>query len=264
METATSAYKSTLVVLAHPEQRSFNGSWAKASVKACEALGDSVQISDLVADGFNPVESALHYSTFRDLPAGEVFDPLKAQEQAAATNGIPADVAIEMEKIQLADRVIIHFPLWWFGPPAILKGWLDRCLVHGALHNVEERFDKGRCRGKKVLFCVSTGATADECSFAGKEGDINLLLWPLAYTFRYLGFTVLEPQLAHGVHGYFEGASESALERRLNSLLADHSAVMGKFDALPTISFNSDSDFNSNGVLKPGAPEHTPFIRHDR
>jgi len=216
----------TLVVIAHPESGSFNGSWAKATIDACKKLGHTVLVSDLVADNFDPVERASQYPTKKHSP----FDPLKAQEQATANGELPADVAIEVEKLRKSDRVIIHFPLWWFGPPAILKGWLDRCLVHGALHTIDERFDNGRCTKKEVLFCVSTGATAHECSYSGKEGDINMLLWPLAYTFRYLGFTVLKPHYAHGVHGYFEGAEKISLENRLKKQIDQHEKMIVQFD----------------------------------
>ncbi len=248
----------TLVVVAHPEPRSFTGSWAHASIAASEKSGHTVLLSDLVTDRFNPVESALCYATNSD----PLFDPLKAQEQAAAAGELPADVAAEMQKIIVADRIIVHFPIWWFGPPAILKGWLDRCLVHGGLHTVDQRFDAGQCRSKKVLFCVSTGATEVECSMNGKEGNLDMLLWPLAYTFRYLGFEVLQPQAVHGVHGYFEGAEEAALQGKLAKVLDDHTAVIAQFDKQPLMAFNADTDFDDAGRLKTDAISHSAFIRH--
>lgn len=249
--------ETTLVVVAHPEPRSFNGSWAQASVNASRELGHTVLFSDLVADGFNPVESAARY---RD--HGDLFDPLKAQEQAAETGTLPQDVAAEMEKIIAADRVIVHFPLWWFGPPAILKGWLDRCLVHGALHTVDSRFDQGHCTDKKVMLCATTGASASECAFSGKEGDINMLLWPVAYTFRYLGFAVAQSQVVHGVHGYFEGAERSALENKLKTVLLQHKSVIERFDSLPLEQFNTDTDFDETGRLRDEAVSYNAFIRH--
>ena len=62
-------------------------------------------------------------------------------------------------------------------------------------------------------------------SRAGKEGDVHLLLWPLAYTLRYCGMAVHEPVLIHGVHGYFEGAGRRRRSRvRLSAALEDHGA----------------------------------------
>jgi len=248
----------TLIVLAHPEPRSFNGAWAGATRAACEAAGDTVLWSDLCAMGFDAVESARHYAQ----RGSGGFDPLKAQEAAAQTGGLPEDVAGEIAKLRQADRVVFHFPIWWFAPPAILKGWFDRVLVHGALHSVDQRFDAGQFRGRKALFCVTTGATEAESAFNGKEGDIQMLLWPAAHTLRYLGFSVLVPRVVHGVHGYFEGAEEDALRRRLRGVLDAQRDLMAGFEALPLMRFNADADFDAEGRLKPDRPSHSHFVRH--
>ena len=83
----------------------------------------------------------------------------------------------------------------------ILKGWFDRVLAHGLEHDTDRRFDRGRYRGRKALFCVTTGSKATESAYNGREGDVQMLLWPTAMTLRYLGFTVLVPEIIHGVHG---------------------------------------------------------------
>jgi NAD(P)H dehydrogenase (quinone) len=250
----------TLVVLAHPDARSFNGHWARASMEAFRSVGEEVVFSDLCADGFDAVEAARLYPAF---PDATQFDPLKAQEEAARNGGLPADVAREVEKLRAADRVIFHFPLWWFAPPAVLKGWCDRVLVHGLLHDVDNRFDRGRFRGRKALFCVTTGADEAESGHDGREGDARLQLWPLAITLRYCGFDVCEPLFAHGVHGYFTGADRERLEARLRDILSGHAAIADRFDALPLMRFNADADFDASGRLRKDAPSHSPFIRHE-
>lgn len=254
--------RSTLIVLAHPEPRSFNGSWARASAQSSEANGHSVIFSDLVAMGFDPVERRSHYDQLPEGDQNEPFDSLRMQDQAAKLDCLPADVATEIHKIRSADRIIFHFPLWWFGPPAILKGWLDRCLVHGALHTSAQRFDTGKCADKKVLFCVSTGSTALESSPAGKEGDARMLLWPLAYTLRYLGCTVLQPCVVHGVHGFHKGEAKMELEQRLAQRIADQHQLISGFDELPVMAFNRDDEFDDQGLLKPTATSYSSFIRH--
>ena len=72
----------TLIVLAHPDRRSFNGAWAEATAEASKALGHAVLWSDLASMGFDPVESARHYPGYS---GDRAFDPLKAQEEAAET-----------------------------------------------------------------------------------------------------------------------------------------------------------------------------------
>ncbi len=248
----------TLIVLAHPDRRSFNGTWAKATESASKALGHEVIWSDLCAMQFDPVEGASHYSGI-DIDAP--FDVLRAQEAASAAKMLPADVMREIEKIRQADRIVLHFPLWWFSPPAILKGWCDRVLVHGALHSVDARFDRGLCRGKRALFCVTTGSSAAESAYNGKEGDVRLLLWPLAYTMRYLGMTVLEPKIIHGVHAYHGDQAQHGLEARLTGEIDRHAQTIAAFDTRDIIPFNPDSDFDEGGSLRPDATSYSHFIR---
>lgn len=248
----------TLIVLAHPERRSFNGAWSDATEAAARAQGDRVLRSDLCQMGFDAVERADHY---RNWPKDTPFDPLKAQESAAVEGATPTDVATEVDKIRQADRIVLHFPLWWFAPPAILKGWFERAFQHGGLHDVDNRFDSGLCRGKSVLMCVTTGSRAEESAFNGKEGDVRLLLWPTAYTLRYLGFDVLEPLVVHGVHGYHRGDRLTELTERLGNVLVNQADVMAGFDGRPRLCFNADSDFDETGRLRADRPSYSPFIR---
>jgi NAD(P)H dehydrogenase (quinone) len=134
--------------------------------------------------------------------------------------------------------------------------------VHGALHDVDHRFDAGRMRASGRCFCVSTGASAVECGPGGKEGETRLLLWPLAYTLRYCGMDVCEPLLVHGVHGYFEGAEETrARNPPVRRCWPIRARIIATLDRRPTMPFNADSDFDATGRLRPGAPSHSPFIR---
>jgi NAD(P)H dehydrogenase (quinone) len=249
----------TLIVLAHPERQSFNGAWSDATEAAARSQGDTVLRSDLCQMCFDPVERSDHYP---DWPAETLFDPLKAQECAADTATSPQDVQAEVTKIRQADRLVLHFPLWWFSPPAILKGWFDRAFQHGALHDVDHRFDVGRCRVKSALLCVTTGSNANESAHNGKEGDVDLLLWPTAYTLRYLGFDVLEPVIVHGVHGYHRGDRQKALTDRLHNTLEAQATVMADFATRPRMRFNADTDFDDSGRLRGDRPSHSPFIRH--
>ena len=63
------------------------------------------------------------------------------------------------------------------------------------------RYDTGACRGKRMIACISTGASRESCSFDGREGDTRLVIWPLLFPFRYIGFDVLEPVIMDGIGG---------------------------------------------------------------
>lgn len=224
-------------------------------------MGHEILWSDLNAMGFDPVEKPSHY---RDLSDTRPFDVLKAQEHASASQKLPPDVEFEIAKLRQADRLVFHFPLWWFSLPAILKGWCDRVLANGAMHSADARFDRGLCLGKRALFCVTTGSTEHESSFNGKEGDVLMLLWPLAYTLRYLGFDIIQPRIVHGIHGYQRGRAKSEMLTRMKNEIESHRRTMAKFDTLPTIPFNRDADFDENGRLISNAKSHSSFIRTAR
>ena len=251
----------TLIVTAHPDRYSFNAAWAAKTKEACEIAGDTVLVSDLAEMAFDPVEARRHYPHVK---ASERFDVLRTQELAAAGGKLPEDVRLEIKKLRRADRIVFHFPLWWFSAPAILKGWFERVLAHGETHSVDQRFDSGQFKGRKAVFCVTTGSRESESAFNGKEGDIQLLLWPLAYALRYVGFTVLIPRVVHGVHGYHRGERAAELEARLTAILESQHSLLSQWEDLPKLEFNSDEDFDSEGRLKTERPSFSPFIRRDR
>ena len=186
------------IILAHPESKSFNGRLADLSRSGLETTGYEVTLSDLYTMRFDPCEAAYHY---KDRADSEHFHAQTEQRYNAEHDSTPVDVAEEQERLLACDVLVVHFPLWWFGPPAILKGWMDRVFVYGAVYRGAMRYDTGICRGKKMIACITAGASAESCSHNGREGDTRLLAWPIVFPFRYLGFGVLQPAIFHGVGG---------------------------------------------------------------
>jgi len=65
-----------------------------------------------------------------------------------------------------ADAVILQFPLWWFGMPAILKGWIDRVFAYGLAYGFKGagnryRYGDGGFKGKRALLCVTVGGPTE-------------------------------------------------------------------------------------------------------
>jgi NAD(P)H dehydrogenase (quinone) len=117
-----------LLVLAHPERRSFNGAMFDAAQAELQAAGHAVVTSDLYRMGFDPVSSRRNFVTVKDAD----YLKLQAEEAwASEVGGFAADVDAEIAKVESADLMIWQFPLWWFGMPAILKGWVDRVFAMG-------------------------------------------------------------------------------------------------------------------------------------
>nr|WP_199678723.1 NAD(P)H-dependent oxidoreductase [Salinisphaera sp. LB1] len=188
----------TLIVHAHPEARSFNAALTATARNTLEARGHTVEISDLYAEGFDPVEGPRHYAERAD---SERFAPLTEQRHASERGQLPADVAREIDRLERADLVILQFPLWWHAQPAIVKGWFDRVFVYGGLYTGSRRYDAGHFRGKRAMLSVTTGGPRRSFLPYGRGGPIERLLWPINYSLYYMGFDVLAPQLTHGVQG---------------------------------------------------------------
>ena len=247
------------IVLAHPESKSFNGQLAKATRSTLQTAGWEVTLSDLYTDGFDPLEGPGHYQTRAD---SERFHAQTEQRFHADNDSTPQDVVAEKSKLLQADLLVVHFPLWWFGMPAMLKGWIDRVFVYGAVYRGQMRYNTGICRGKKMLACITTGASEASCSFNGREGDSRLHAWPLLFPFRYIGFDVLEPVFFHGVGGV---ASIEADEDGLTGtdlFMQQWVEVLTDLDDRGSTPYNTDDDFDENKQLNPGAPVFGPFISH--
>lgn len=119
-----SGYMRVLWVSAHPDPRSLNGALRDHGVSVLRAHGHSVRESDLYAMGWDPV---VRHSDFSHDPA-ERLDVLGESQRALEDGSLREDIRAEHEKIRWADTLVVQFPLWWFGMPAILKGWFDRLL----------------------------------------------------------------------------------------------------------------------------------------
>lgn len=247
------------IVLAHPEAQSFNAQLSAISQRVLEAAAWQTTLSDLYAMDFDPREGPHHY---RARENADAFHVQTEQWFNAENETTPADVHAETERLLGCDLLVVHFPLWWFGMPAILKGWMDRVFVYGRMYRSAMRYDTGICAGKQMIACVTTGASAEACSHSGREGDTRLHLWPILFSFRYLGFEVFEPEIFHGVGGVaFVEGHESGLST-LDSYAERWAAALGSLSARPLVPYNRDHDFDDTKRLISGAPVHSPFVRH--
>jgi len=247
------------IVLAHPESKSFNGELASISNSKLKTAGWEVTYSDLYANNFDPREGPTHYT---ELSNNEQFHAQTEQRFNSTRNTTPQDVAAERDKLLGADLLVVHFPLWWFGMPAMLKGWIDRVFVYGSVYKSNTRFDTGVCQGKKMIACITAGASEDSCSFNGREGDSRLHAWPLLFPFRYIGFDVLEPAIFHGVGGVASIEQHENGMSDLDRYKKHWTDTLNSIDAQKAIPFNRDTDFDESKRLVPDAPVYSPFISH--
>lgn len=133
-----------LVVVCHPEPRSFNHAVARRVCETLASAGWAPRFHDLYAERFDPVLAA------GELRRGLSLDPLVQ----AHANDLEA----------CAGLVLVH-PDWWGGPPAVLKGWVDRVFRPGLAYEHEgEEFMRKQARGllggKRALVFATTDSPA--------------------------------------------------------------------------------------------------------
>ncbi|WP_070195260.1 NAD(P)H-dependent oxidoreductase [Streptomyces oceani] len=190
-----------LWIFAHPERRSLNGALLDEGLRTLTDLGHEHQVSDLYAMRWKPVVDAddFHRESCERLFVGE------AQERAYEEGKLSDDILAEQEKIAWADALVFHFPLWWLGPPAILKGWFDRVLVQGFAFGVRDglgnarRYGDGGLAGKRALAVTTIGARASSFGPRGIHGQLEEVLFPLLHgTFWYTGMDPMPPLVVYG------------------------------------------------------------------
>jgi NAD(P)H dehydrogenase (quinone) len=164
-----------LWVLAHPRAGSLNGRLREVGTSTLRSQGWRVEESDLYAQG---------------------WDPILVEEGGR-------DVEAEQAKLCRADLVVLQFPLWWYGMPAVLKGWVDRVFESGFAYDVLDpatrrarKSGDGGLVGRRALAVVTAGDRPGSLTPRGISGSIEDVLWPLLHgTFWYTGMEPLRPHL---------------------------------------------------------------------
>ena len=102
-----------LYIHCHPLPESFHASILEGALAGLKRAGHEVDLLDLYAEGFDPVLSAQGRRTYHD------------------TTRNRAGLEAHIERLQVCEAIVLQFPTWCFGMPAMLKGYFDRILMPG-------------------------------------------------------------------------------------------------------------------------------------
>lgn len=127
-----------LVLYAHPLETSFAASLHTACVDTLRAGGHGVDDCDLYAEGFDPVLSRQERLDYHD----------------TSCNRRP--VVRHVERLLAAEALVLVYPVWNFGFPAILKGYLDRVFLPGVSFQLSDGSYRPSLRNIKRLSAVAT------------------------------------------------------------------------------------------------------------
>ncbi|WP_078409886.1 NAD(P)H-dependent oxidoreductase [Priestia abyssalis] len=213
-----------LIVYAHPEPTSFTAALKDTAVETLEALGHSVELSDLYADGFNPVAGRHDFTTIAD-PSR--FHYQTEQLYASKNKGFSTELTREQERLLKANLMVFVFPIWWGGMPAIMKGWFERVLAYGIAYSDGKRYEQGYFFGKRGILCLTTGGSGKRFSSEGTYGSIEDVLYPTQRCMlEYIGLEVMEPFVAYATPRLDDDARKAYLQNwavQLRSIVTDAS-----------------------------------------
>ena len=129
----------TLVVVAHPNPASFNKNGiVETVVSELKSRNHEVIIRDLYELNFNPILSSDDYGAF-------------------AIGKTPADIQTERDHISWATNIVLVYPVWWIGRPAIMQGYFDRVLGFNFAFTVDENGARGLLQNEKALVINTAG-----------------------------------------------------------------------------------------------------------
>jgi putative NADPH-quinone reductase len=188
-----------LVLHAHPCEESFSHAIRAAALRGLASQGATADLCDLYAEGFDPVMRSAERRGYHD----------------TATNTRP--VQAHVDRLIAADALVMVFPVWNFGFPAILKGYLDRVFLPGVSFRLDEGRVKPALTNIRRLGAVTTyGATRLRAVLAGDPPRriVRRVLWHACQPDKLLYMALHDMNRADEARrrGYL-AAVERAMER---------------------------------------------------
>lgn len=134
-----------LMVYCHPVEGSFNAAVRDRALAALRTAGHEVDLLDLYREGFDPVLSTAEREAY-----------------IADTAWLASRVQRHVDLLARTEGLVFVYPTWWYGPPAMLKGWLERTWLPDRAFTIARK--KGERAGPGLqhirwLCCVTTSGS---------------------------------------------------------------------------------------------------------
>ena len=150
-----------LIVFAHPHPDSFSAALCRTAHEALLAAGHHVDVINLYADDFDPRLTAAERSVY------ETPTPIISEQ-----------IERYADLVRRATGIVFVYPTWWWGLPAILKGWLDRVLVPGVSFVLDPQTNKvtpGLGHVRHVIGISTYGSSRLTMRFFNDAGRRNIM-----------------------------------------------------------------------------------------
>jgi len=109
-----------LYLYCHPLPESFHAAIRTTALAGLAEARHEVDLCDLYAERFDPVMSGEERRRYHD------------------TSRNQTGIEIYVRRLCAAEALVVQFPTWCFGPPALLKGFLDKVMVPGVSFDMSD------------------------------------------------------------------------------------------------------------------------------
>ncbi len=195
-----------LVIYCHPTEGSFTSAVRDRVLERLRAAGVETRLRDLYAEGFQPI-----------LTRDELDWYLDCEKNCTPVKDHVAD-------LQWCDTLIFIYPTWWYGLPAMLKGWLDRVLLPDVAFVMPkapgETISAGLSHIHRLGVFTTCGASWWLTRIVGAPGRRTLM--------RGVGFLLpVRARKIFAAHFLMDSAERPALERHLDKVAAQTDRLIG-------------------------------------
>jgi NAD(P)H dehydrogenase (quinone) len=191
-----------LVVYCHPLEESMAAAARERVLAGLRAAGAKIRLTDLYACDFQPAFTAVDHANH--LVAGT--DP---------------QLSSHAEDLQWCDTLVLVYPTWWSGQPAMLKGWIDRVWVSGVAWTLPDganRLRPGLRNIRRIVVVTTHGSPKWINALEGEAGkrtvtrSLRAMCHPLART-TWIAYYGVDTSSAGSRAAFLE-----RVERRLSRL----------------------------------------------
>ncbi|MEM1237018.1 MAG: NAD(P)H-dependent oxidoreductase [Pseudomonadota bacterium] len=176
----------TLIIIDNPKKNSFTHAAAERFAEGLSNAGHSYEFADLHAEGFSPIWTV--------------------EDDEAP----PTDILREQARIARAQAICMAFPLYWFGMPAMTKGWIDRVWSWGWAYDQLDDPTLSLQPSRKATLLIPAGGNPESWEPRGYV-DAMETIWRKG-TLGYFGMKDADIQILGGSEGS-EARREGLLQR---------------------------------------------------
>lgn len=186
-----------LVVHCHPRPDSFTAAVSDVVIGKLNAAGAEIRLRDLYAEGFEPTLSATEHEGYEICPDN------------------CAPVQSHVDDLRWCDTLIFVYPTWWYGLPAVLKGWLDRVLLPDVAFMMPDAevatIQPGLGHIRRLGVFTTCGASWWLTMFVGAPGKRTLM--------RGVGILCAKPlKRVYAAHYRMDSSTKASRDRHLKNV----------------------------------------------